>query len=170
MNIFNLEITIYLIAIIILGTIQRIISGLKNATFYAKGSSSPAPQLQKYIKNYHFLETPNWYTTYGIVFLAVWSISRLLHLYPSTCTFLVQLLATFLVTMGTSGLGNYWYQGYINLGAGLPFENPNENPKSEFALGSIKFWWSRPWGGKRRKYIVVISAISIVVGLYLIMK
>lgn len=170
MNIFTFEIIIYLVTIVILGAIQRIISGLKNATFYAKGSSGPAPQLQKYIRNYHFLETPNWYSTYGVVFLAIWTASRMLHVYCSTTTFFIQLFAAFLTTMGTSGLTNYWYQGYINLGAGLPFENPNENPKSEFALGKVKFWWPRPWGGKRRKYIVVISAISIIVGLYLIMK
>lgn len=170
MNSFVFEITCYLIIIVILGAIQRIISGLKNATFYAKGSATPAQPLQKYINNYHFLETPNWYTTYGIVFFAVWAVSRMFHPFESSTTLLIQLLATFLVTMGTSGLTNYWYQGYINLGAGLPFENPNENTKSEFALGSVKFWWPRPWYGKRRKYIVVISAISIVFGLYLIMK
>jgi hypothetical protein len=170
MSAFQIEIFIYLVLIIILGAIQRVISGLKNATFYAKGQANPAPKLQKYINNYHFLETPNWYSTYGMVFLFFWIISRFLHPRFELCTTSIQLLAVYLVAMGTSGLGNYWYQGYINLGAGRPFEDPNENPKSEFALGSIKFWWPRPWGGKRRKYIVLISAISISIGLYLIMK
>lgn len=170
MDAFLFEIIVYIVIIAVLGAIQRILSGLKNATFYAKGQNPPPQRLQKYINNYHFIETPNWYVSHGIIFLAIWIVSRICHIEPTLFEFITQLFATLLVTMGISGVGNYWYQGYINLSAGKPFEDPNENPKSEFALGSIKFWWKRPWGGKRRKYIVLIGALSIVFGLYLIMK
>lgn len=168
MSPIKIEILIYLIIIILLGAIRRVLNGMGNATFYSKGNPNPPKELIKYINNYHYLATPMWYTLYSMIFFGALAIARLISPDYTILNYLKEILASYLIMMGSSGMGNYWYQGYINLSAGLPFEDKKENPKSEFALGKIHFWWRRPWGGSMRKYTVIFSLISAIIGLYLI--
>ena len=76
------------------------------------------------------------------------------------------------MTMGSSAMASYHFQGYINVGAGLPWVDPNENPKSEFAFNlfgkKFSYWWNRPWKGKFRLYAAIGGVIEIIVAFVLI--
>jgi len=164
-----MEIILYLLAAIILSVLRRVVMGLGHAAFYAKGSTKIDPRIKKYVDNYHFVATPEWYTSYGTLFFGILAIARLLHPELHFWSYTIQVLGSYLITMGSSGLGNYWYQGYINISANLPFDDSQENKKSEFALGKKHFWWF-DIEHRNRKLATVISGISVLVGLYLIMK
>jgi len=165
------EIIFYLSIAFILSAWRRVISGMKNGCFYAKGNTYPVFKLYKYIQNLHFLETPAWYTQFGAVFFFVFAIMRLMNP-ENDMPYIREFISSFLITMGTSGMASYHYQGYINIGSGKPFiydENyhPDKPNKSEFAWGKINFWWYRPWVGKRRLYLIPIGIASIIAGLYI---
>ena len=166
----SLEIIIYISIAIILFAARRVISGMKNGVFYGKGRKPLPEKLAKYIKNIHFLETPAWYTEFGGLFFMLLAVFRAINPTLGFWDIGLQLLSCILITMGCSGMSNYHYQGYINHGSGLPWVDPNENPKSEFAFGPISFWWKRPWHGKRRKWIIVIGTLYVVGGLLLATK
>lgn len=162
-----IEISIYVFIALILSGIRRVISGMKNGCFYAKGNNYPVPKLEKYIKNLHFLETPAWYVQFGSVFLFYFALLRGINHTIEFYPLMIQILSAYLVTMGSSALASYHFQGYINLGSNLPWVDPKENPKSEFAFGPISFWWRRPWKGEFRKYSPILGIIAILIGMYL---
>jgi len=163
----QIEIIIYLVLSLLLSSLRRIISGMKNGCFYAKGNKYPTPLLDKYIKNIHFLESPAWYVQFGSLFFSTLAIFRALNYTTNIFDILMQVGASLLVVMGSSGMAGYHFQGYINHGSNLPWVDIKENPKSEFAIGNVSFWWKRSWKGNRRKYFIYIGAISIVLGIYL---
>ncbi len=164
------EIISYVIIALLLSSMRRVISGMKNGCFYAKGNSYDVPRLKKYIDNLHYIETPAWYTQFGSVFFFVFAIIRLMN-HETDLSYFSELLSGLLITIGSSAIASYHYQGYINLGSNEPFvfEDENYHPEhphmSEFALGKIHFWWHRPWYGKRRKYLIVTGGLSIVLGI-----
>ncbi len=165
------EIIFYLILALLLSSFRRIISGMKNGCFYAKGNAYEVPRLKKYIGNIHYLETPAWYTQFGSVYFFVFAILRLIQT-DNDIPYIQEFIGAMLITMGSSGMASYHFQGYINLGSDKPFiydENyhPEHSGKSEFAWGKIDFWWTRPWTGKRRLYLIPIGAISIILGIYI---
>jgi len=172
------EIIIYLVFVVLLTSVRRVISGMKNGAFYGRNTKPLPPKLAKYIKNIHFLETPAWYTQFGSLFFAVFAIFRLIHFntgiefdfWQGLLCFIIQLTATLVVCMGSSGMANFHFQGYINHGSSLPWVDPNENPLSEFAFGPISFWWKRPWYGKRRKYIILLGFLSVILGIWMGVK
>lgn len=139
----------------VLMSYRRVLSGLKNGAFYGKTRAIMHRKVLRAIENLHTVETPAWYAQFGgmFCFLFAMDISW------------IGALSAILITMGSSAMANYHYQGYINIGSGLPFENENENRKSEF---SDWFWWYRPWYGKRRKYVALAGAVSVLAGLILI--
>lgn len=169
----NIEIIVYLIIALILMSIRRIISGMKNGCFYGKNSKPLPDKLEPYIKNIHFLETPAWYSQFGAVFLFLFAIFRIINPEISFYIISIQLLASYMISMGSSAMASYHFQGYINNGAGLPFVDENENPKSEFAINlfgkKISFWWNRPWYGKRRRFTPFLGVLAIIIG-FLIIK
>jgi len=162
-----LELSIYLGLACVLNAYRRILSGKKNGCFYGKNTNPPAPELAKCIKNIHYIESPAWYAQFGALFFLVFAIFRLVHPQVDFGHLMLQIGAAYLVTMGSSGMANYDFQGYINVGCGLPWVDPNENPKSEFAIGSIHFWWWRPWCGKRRRYVPFIGMAATILGIWL---
>lgn len=168
----SIEVIIYLVIALILMSVRRVISGMKNGCFYGKNFNPLPEKLAMYIKNIHFLETPAWYTQFGAVFLFLLAFFRTVNPEFSFYTIMIQLFADYMITMGSSAMASYHFQGYINHGAGLPFVDENENPKSEFALNlfgkKISFWWNRPWYGKRRRYTPFLGALSIILGFVLI--
>ena len=148
--------------------INRILSGIENGAFYAKGSKTIHPKIKKYVNNYHFIETPRWYAMFGSLFFLIFAILKLKTPEYEFDILCQQILATLLLTMGSSHLGGLWYQIWINRGSGLPDIDPNENPMSEFAFWRWSFWWKRPFYGKRRKLLPLIGIIFIIVGYLLI--
>jgi hypothetical protein len=161
------EILTYLLISCLLSSIVRIFNGMKNGCFYSKGNKYPVPLLEKYVKNLHFIETPLWYCQFGSLFFSTLAIFRCLNYTTNVFEILLQVGAALLVVMGSSGMASFHFQGFINHGSNLPWVDPNENPKSEFAWGKISFWWYRPWYGKRRVMFIPIGLISIALGIYL---
>lgn len=162
-----IETIIYLVISCLLGAYHRVLGGMKNACFYAKGSNPIPPLLDKYVKNLHYIETPSWYSQFGSMFFMCFAIFRLVDPTVEFWVIFREFWAAMFITMGSSGMASYFYQGYINVSAGKPFMDPNENPKSEFAFGPIRFWWPRPWGGRFRQYTPFIGTIDLIIGIYL---
>lgn len=163
----KIEIIIYLIIAIVFCSLHRVIGGMKNGAFYAKGNFKYNIKLDKYIKNLHYLETPAWYTQFGSLFFLMLTVFRLVDYNQEVLIIIRQYAAAMIVTMGSSGLASYHYQGWINYGEGSPFYNPKEDKMSEFAFWNISFWWNRGWLDKYKKVIPFIGGVSILIGLYI---
>lgn len=148
----------------------RVLSGLDNGCYYARGAGRRPPELVKYMDNIHNIETPYWYAHFGSTGIYVLIICSFLA--PQQF-FLWHIAESVLCTMGASAAANYKYQYFINIGSGLPGIDPNENPKSEFAFifkgKSYSFWWSRPWYGERRRYVPVAGVVAVIAGLLLVL-
>jgi hypothetical protein len=163
----RMEIFIYILLAGFLSALRRIISGAKNGCFYAKNSDPLPSLLSKYIKNIHFLETPAWYSHFGFQFLLCFCIYRTFHVSEEVYGYILSFIAAMMTAMGSSAIAGTFYQGYINVSAGKEFIDLTENKKSEFALGSISFWWYRPMYGKRRIYASVIGLITLIAGIWI---
>jgi hypothetical protein len=164
------EILIYLLVSIILCSIRRVISGMKNGCFYGKGNHNYNPKLLKYINNIHYLETPAWYTQFGSLFFSIFAVFRAVNYSIAPLDIAIQFIACMLVVMGSSGIASYHFQGWINYGEGSPFYNPKEDKMSEFAFWKISFFWNRGWLDNYKKEVVVLSAFMIIVGLIIGLK
>mgnify|MGYP003526865615 len=118
------------------------------------------------MNNIHFLQTPIWYCVFVAFGILLFTIFYLMN----PAMWLLNLAAAYLISQGTSTMCGVFYQGFINVGCGLPFIDENENRKMEFAFPFIKktFWIKRFWYGKRRKYLSIIGLLMIVGGLLII--
>ena len=162
----KIEYFIYLFIALVLSAIRRIISGAKNGAFYGK-TTNPNGCLKKSINNLHYLETPAWYTQFGAVFFFLLIIMRITYPSNDLQSIFLSVLLSLMYTLGSSSLASWHYQGYINCGSGLPWEDPNENKKSEFVLGNFSFWWYRPWYYKRRRLAIVWGATLILLAAFI---
>lgn len=163
---FKTEIAIYIFSAGVLSALRRIISGMKNGCFYAKGNIPLPKLLAKYVYNIHYLETPAWYTQFGFQFLLCLALYRTFHIDAASSSYHLCVLGAYLTTMGSSAIAGVFYQGYINISADKNFVDETENPKSEFAFCRIHFWWPRPWYGKRRIYASIFGCITLLCGIY----
>lgn len=168
-----IELLFYIIIATTCAIVSRILSGVDNGTFYAKGlwketggtQDHPNPkELKKYILpyyvNFHRIETPIWYTTYGMVFFFVMAFLR-----GQDTNFFISILSSVLISMGASAAGNLHYQGHINVGSGLPFVDPNEKSDSEFAVKGFSYWWKRPFSGNNRRISAILGLVAIGLGI-----
>jgi len=163
----RIEIIIYILISVFLSSVRRVISGMKNGCFYAKGNHNYNPKLLKYINNLHYLETPAWYTQFGSLFFAIFALFRISNPELSILALSIQFSAAMLITTGSSGIASYHFQGWINYGEGSPFYNFNENKMSEFAFGPISFWWNRGILDKYKRLVPFISFLYVLIGIYL---
>ena len=165
------EIASYLFISALLFSLSRIMGGMKNGCFYAKGNNPVNPKIKPYVDNLHRIEAPLWYIFFGSLFFLSLAIFRSLDYSPSLINFSLKVVASLLVTMGSSAVSSYWYQGWINIGAGDEWVNENENPKAEFAIRlfgkNYSFWWNRPWKGKYRIMSSVFGLLQIILGIVL---
>lgn len=172
----NIEI-FCLLAALLLNSARRIISGAKNAALYAKGKyvGDIPGYIFRWIQNLHRLESPAWYAQFGAVFLFLvayqvkgeWSYPNVWS--ASDTWYLLEVVGIALLgAQSASALAGPLFQGPINQASGKPFIDRNENPKSEFVLGPISFWWPRPWKGVVRIVGATFGAIGIFATLYLL--
>lgn len=176
-----LEPIIYLLIAVFLAKRCRELSGEDNGAFYAKGQwretgghkNHPNPNdLNKYItpivENLHRNETPTWYATYGKFFFVLLAFFRLWQgLGTGFLQIVVPIVAAYLIMQGSSAWGNVKYQGYINVGSGLPFIDEKEASDSEFAVGKYSKWWKRPFSGKNRLLAQKIGFAAVIIGFIL---
>lgn len=149
---------------LILASGRRMISGAKNAAFYARvRKQEDVPDyILRWIRNLHRLESPAWYFQFGSVFcfLAAFALQEYDYLEAAG----IALLGT----MSASSFSSVFYQGFINNSVGRPFIDSRENPRSEFVFGPISFWWPRPWKGWVRVLASPCGLIGIIVTLRLL--
>lgn len=155
-----------LILSIVLVFFIRFIDAIKSGCFYAASRQDKPVLLAKYIKNIHYAQTSLWYCVFVAFGVLLFTIFYLMN----PAIWILNLVAAYLISQGTSTMCGVFYQGFINVGCGLPFIDENENRKMEFAFPFIKktYWIKRFWYGKRRKYLSFVGLIMIVIGLLII--
>jgi len=143
----------------------RLLDAMKSGCFYAASRQDKPPLLKKYMNNIHFLQTPIWYCVFGVFGILLFTIFYLMN----PAAIILNLISAYLISQGTSTMCGALYQGFINVGCGLPFIDENENRKMELAFPFIKktFWIKRFWYGKRRIYLAFVGLVIIVIGLLL---
>lgn len=159
-------ILILLILSVVLVFFIRFIDAIKSGCFYAASRQDKPPLLKKYIENIHFAQTPLWYCVFGVFGILLFTIFYLMN----PAAWLLNLLAAYLVSQGTSTMAGPFYQGFINVGCGLPFIDENENREMELAnplTGKTK-WVNRFWYGKRRWYLSLVGILMVVGGLLIV--
>lgn len=172
-----IELAVYLLCATVLAVCGQMLSGQDNGAFYAKGlwkqtggmADHPNPKdLERMIvpayKNLHSNESPTWYTRFGVYFFLLLAVLRQYHDFQNI---VICLISAFLMTMGSSAFAGRKYQCFVNVGAGLPCIDPNENKKSEFYVGRFHFWWTRPFSGKNRVIAKWLGFLSIIGGFIL---
>lgn len=82
----------------------------------------------------------------------------------------MSLLSAYLIAQGTSSMAGPIYQGFVNVGCGLPFVDPNENKSMELAnpFSGKTIWIKRFWNGKARIYLAFVGLAMVVTGIYLL--
>jgi len=157
-----IETIIYITIAVILGFWMRILDAMKSGCFYSVSRGDKENKfLKKKIANLHYIQTPLWYCQFGIIGILLFAVFRLIH--PDIVW--MNLLSAYLISQGTSSFASVFYQGYINVGSGLPFVDNNENKKMEFAIPFFNktIWISRFWYGKRRVYISTFGGLAMIV-------
>ena len=167
-----IEICIYIILAAVFGAVVRIYKSKKNGIVYNlhRDPKNIHPKLQKYNSNLHFISSPANYFQQFAFFFMVLPIARLLAPEVTFNNIGLSILSAGLIAVGQSTLASYWWQIWINRGAGLPDIDPNENHMSEFAWGKINFWFStgKLFNGERSIYLPFLGAIQILAGLLLL--
>jgi hypothetical protein len=160
-----METIIYIILSVLLVASTHIWSAIKSGCFYSASRGAKPKLLEKYIKNLHYVQTPFWYSLFGAFGIMLFAMFRILH--PDVIW--MSLLSTYLIVQGTSAMAGAIYQGFVNVGCGLPFVDPNEKREMELAIPFINktFWVKKFWHGKRRVYLSFLGALMVVVGIYL---
>ena len=143
---------------------RRMISGAKNAAFYARDSKQEniPDYILMWVRNLHRLESPAWYFQFGSVFCFLSAFA--LDQYGYWTAAGIALLGA----MSASSFASPIYQGFINNSVAMPFVDTSENPKSEFVFGPISFWWPRPWKGWIRVLSSACGFVGIIITLQLL--
>jgi hypothetical protein len=160
------EIVIYIVLAALLVASTHIWSAIKSGCFYSAMRREKPELLKKYIDNLHYVQTPFWYSLFGAFGIMLFALFRVMH--PEVIW--MSLLSAYLIAQGTSTMAGPIYQGFVNVGCGLPFIDTNENPSMELAnpfTGKTK-WIKRFWHGKRRVYLSFVGVAMIVVGIVLL--
>ncbi len=160
-----METIIYIILSILLVASAHIWSAIKSGCFYSVSRKDKPEMLKKYINNLHYVQTPFWYSLFGAFGIMLFAMFRLIN--PDVIW--MSLLSTYLIAQGTSTLAGPFYQGFINVGCGLPFMDPNEKKEMELAnpFTNKTIWVKRFWYGKRRYYLSLVGVLMICAGIYI---
>ena len=172
----TIEIIIYIVLACICGAGRRIYASINNGIFYlaqriqSNKKTVIHEKLKKYYNNIHFVASPANYLQQFMVFFLMMGINRLIFPEITLLVYLLLILSAFLIAVGQSTLASYHWQIWINRGSGLPDIDPNENHKSEFAVGNKSFWFStgKLFNGKRSIFLILLGIIQIVLGILII--
>ena len=158
-----IETIVYLVISCLLVGSTHVWSAIKSGCFYSVSRNDKPELLKKYINNLHFVQTPFWYSLFGAFGIMIFAILRLINPHDIW----MSLLSAYLIAQGTSTMAGPLYQGFVNVGCGLPFVDENENNKMELAnpFNGKTVWIKRFWYGKRRIYLSVIGALMVATGL-----
>lgn len=160
------EIIIYIVLASLLVAGTHIWSAIKSGCFYSAMRRERPELLKKYIDNLHYVQTPFWYSLFGAFGIMLFALFRVMH--PEVIW--MSLLSAYLIAQGTSTMAGPIYQGFVNVGCGLPFIDTNENSSMELAnpfTGKTK-WIKRFWHGKLRVYLSFVGVAMIVIGIVLL--
>jgi len=161
-----IETIIYICLAILLVASTHIWSAVKSGCFYSAMRREKPELLKKYIDNLHYVQTPFWYSLFGAFGVLLFAIFRLIN--PDIIW--MNLTSAYLIAQGTSAMAGPFYQGFVNVGCGLPFIDKNENKSMELAnpfTGKTK-WFKRFWHGQNRVIMAFFGLVMIVIGLILL--
>ena len=167
----NTETTTLLILSVLSYGVRRWLSGVGNATFYAKKSSNENhPLLRTFIQNLHALETPQWYSHSAGHFFAYLVIFRqAITIESGFVNWLVCIGLSTLLVLSGSAIASPFFQGYINIANGKAFIDTQENKKSEFNFfGLFSFWWPRPFVGFWRYVMILFGLVYFLAAFYIV--
>lgn len=158
-----METIIYIMVSTLLIGSAHVWSAVKSGCFYGVASGNRPVMLEKYIKNLHYAQTPFWYSLFGGFFFMLLCVFRLLN--PQWV--LLDVVSAYLVMQGCSSMCGPLYQGFVNVGSGLPFVDPNENTRMELAdpLTGNKMWVPRFWHGRNRVWLSGVGLAMAVLGM-----
>lgn len=161
-----IETIIYISFSVLLVASTHIWSAIKSGCFYSAMRQDKPALLKKYIENLHYVQTPFWYSLFGAFGLMLFAMFRIMH--PEVIW--MSLLSAYLIAQGTSSMAGPIYQGFVNVGCGLPFVDPNENKSMELAnpFNGKTIWIKRFWNGKARIYLAFVGLAMVVTGIYLL--
>lgn len=161
-----LETVIYVSLAVILIASAHIWSAVKSGCFYSSMRRDQPALLKKYINNLHYVQTPFWYSLFGAFGILLFALFRVIN--PDVIW--MGLLSAYLISQGTSAMAGPIYQGFVNVGCGLPFIDPNENKKMELAnpFTGKTIWIKRFWHGKARIYTAVLGLLMVIAGIVLV--
>lgn len=168
----SIETIILLSLSVLLFSVRRVLSGIGNAIFYAKGTAyAKHKKLKGFIENIHSLETPQWYSHAGGHFFAYLIVFReLITSEAFLPSWLIPIGLSILLVMAGSALASPFYQGYINISNGRDWIDKKESRSSEFNLfGIIRFHWPRPFTGWAR-YLVMIFGLVYLIAAFMIIR
>lgn len=160
-----METIIYIILSILLVASAHIWSAVKSGCFYSVSRGQKPEMLKKYINNLHYAQTPFWYSLFGAFGVMLFALFRLVH--PDDIW--INLVSAYLIAQGTSTMAGPFYQGFINVGCGLLFVDPNEKAEFELAnpfTGKTK-WYKKFWNGINRVYLAFAGFLMVVGGIIL---
>ena len=167
-----IELIIYIILGSLCGASVRIYHSIHNGLFYNtnRDKKNIHPKLLKFYKNIHFISSPMNYLQQFMAFFYSLAFIRLLHLEFDVKTIIMQIVAAFFIAIAQSTLASYHWQIWINRGSGLPDIDPNENHKSEFAVGKTSFWFStgKLFNGKRSIFLIPLGLLYLAISITLI--
>jgi len=158
-----IETTIYIILAVILVGSAHVWSAIKSGCFYAATNNQKPEKLKKYINNLHYVQTPFWYSLFGAFGILLICIFRLMN--PQWIV--LDIVCAYLVAQGCSTIAGPLYQGYVNIGCGLPFVDENENKKMELAnpFTGKTIWIKRFWNGRARVYLSIVGVLMVIAGI-----
>lgn len=169
-----METIIYLALSVLLVGAAHVWSAIKSGCFYS-AMSRPAENwikpklLEKYIENLHYVQTPFWYSLFGAFGVMLFAMFRIMNPATTLLVIALNMLSAYLITAGTSAMAGPLYQGFVNVGCGLPFIDPNERREMELAnpFTGKKRWVKRFWYGKRRVYLAFVGLAAVAAGIAL---
>lgn len=162
-----LEIIIYIWLAVILIAGAHIWSAIKSGMFYAASSGTKPDDLKEYMANMHLVQTPFWYSLFGGFFFMLLALFRVMNPENDLQNISLDVICAVVVMYGTSSMAGPLYQGFINIGGGRPFTDPNE--KREFELGNPftgkTHWFKKFWFGYRRWWLMPIGFIATIIAI-----
>jgi len=160
------ELVIYICLAVLLVASAHIWSAIKSGCFYSAMRRERPALLRKYIDNLHYVQTPFWYSLFGAFGVLLFALFRVMN--PDVIW--LSLLSAYLIAQGTSAMAGPLYQGFVNVGCGLPFIDSNENKSMELAnpfTGKTK-WIKRFWHGRTRVYMAFVGLLMVIAGIWLL--
>lgn len=171
----QIELIVYLLAGLLGAALGILLDGIEQGVYYAVKSrkhwesqcgphsetKAPRfrldrvhPKLRRFIKNVHAIQTP-----VSISFTLQMLALSMGVLRGAGVSFMYAVPCTVGLVMGTWWIVSGYWQGWLNLGAGRPYLDLNENPQAE--VGDSDLWRPKIWHGRSHHVGTVVGVLMV---------